>query len=491
VKNRIILFFPELLKHQTPLLVPLELLSLASGLKDQNLEITILDERLEHWDHTTLTQMLEDTILVGISCRPGGQVKRSFQFARAVKDANPTIPVVMGGWFPSIVPERTVNHPAVDYVIVGEGEQPLKTLIEHLRTGKSPAKIPGLGMMVNNQYDYVPYDPVSHISEYPMPDYSAIDLEKYLGPQRELSYISSKGCDNTCQFCAITCGYNELWYPLPAERVIKEIVELTRRWRLEKIRFVDANFFADEDRVASICKGMLQAELNIAWQAPGRVDQLLDYSDETWELIRTSGCDLIETGIESGSFRILEKMEKQIQPCQAMLLAEKLSRLNIRGVYNFILGYPGESRDDVRDTIVLAYDLRNQFPDSLFAIYRYSPIPITGQYEEICGPVPGFDQPLAVEDFQIYRMSKDQPWLSADLANLIDMLFYYYLPYSLRSPETAPDTMSGKVKNILIRLARKRVETFYFKYPVEWWILQAGTRFKLLNPQRFRQWAQS
>lgn len=491
MKKRVILFFPELLKHQRPLLVPLELLSLSSVLKEMDLDVRIMDERLVPWTPATLESHLQNVLVVGISCRPGGQVKRAFQFARAVKDINPDIVVVMGGWFPSVVHERTANHPAVDFVVVGEGELPFKQLIEHLQTNRSPQGIPGVGSMINGRYEYVQYSLASQIESNPMPDYSAIDLEQYLGDPRELSYISSKGCDNTCQFCAITCGYNEQWYPLPAERVVAEISQLTQQWQLEKIRFVDANFFADEHRVAAICQGFLKADLRLTWQAPGRIDQLLAYSDETWNLIQQSGCQSIETGVESGSFRVLDRMKKHILPCQAMKLAETLADHNISGCYNFILGYPGESMEDVKDTIQATLTLRSRYPDSQFAIYRYSPIPITGQYQSICGTVPGSDDPLTVEDFQIYRLTRSQTWLPDDQAKLIDMLFYYYLPFSLRSPDPAPDSLAQRVKNILIYLARRRVQAFNFHYPFEWWLLRIGSRCNLLNPQRFRQWAQS
>ena len=119
---RIVLFFPELLENQMPLLVPLELLSLAPPLLSAEYDVRIIDERLEPLPTLNLQEELNGAICVGISIRPGGQVFRGFRFARAVKAIRPDLPVIMGGWFPSIVPERVLAHSAVDYVVTGEGE---------------------------------------------------------------------------------------------------------------------------------------------------------------------------------------------------------------------------------------------------------------------------------------------------------------------------------------------------------------------------------
>jgi anaerobic magnesium-protoporphyrin IX monomethyl ester cyclase len=490
-KTKVLLFFPMLLKNQNPLLVPLELISLSPSLKRLGLDVRILDDRIEKWSPETLKKELENVLFVGTSSRPGGQVPRSFEFAKAVKSVRPDLPVVMGGWFPTIVPERVAAHPAVDYVITGEGEFVVDQFARELLNGHLPAGIPGLAYFRDNLFHCIPHQKISRITETSFPDYEALDIEKYLGENRELSYISSKGCNGTCKFCAIHCGYEDQWYALPASRVIEEITYLVRKYNVKRLRFVDANFFADEERVSRIMEGFIREKLEFLWQAPGRADQLLEYKDETWRLLQKAGCRRIEAGAESGSVKILKEMDKGITPDHIDEFSRRANSFGISGIYNFILGFPDETLDQMRETTQFIHKIKRQFPESVFAIYRFSPIPITELYAPLQGVPPGKNDPELVEQFKIYRETPDQPWLQHDVSRITDMLFYFYLPFSLRSTNSSGNPLLRAAKNLFIKSARYRVDRFNFRFPFEWWILRLGTRFGIFNPQRFRQWAQS
>ncbi len=488
--NNVVLFFPELLENQNPLLVPLELLSLAPPLLSAGFDVRILDERLEPLTTLNLKAELARAICVGISIRPGGQVFRGFRFARAVKAVRPDLPVVMGGWFPSIVPERVLAHPAVDYVVTGEGETAFLELVNALSSGRSVDGIPGIARLHNGRFEHAPPIPSSHIASSPCPAYHLLDIERYIGRERELSYISSKGCTGTCKFCAIHCGYADQWHPRPSGTVIRDITQLVRTYHLRRIRFVDANFFADEERVRAIMDGFIREGLGIEWQAPGRADQLNALSDDTWDLLQRGGCRRIEVGAESATQRILDDMDKGITPDDIRTFAETTHRYGIAGIFNYILGIPGETLEDLRRTIDAIHALRHDYPDSTFAIYRFSPIPITELYAPLQGAPPGETDPESIEQYKIYRLTPDQPWLERHQARIVDMIFYFYLPFSLRISRASPSPVA-LLKHLLIRCARVRIRRFDFRFPFEWWLLRIGTRVGLCNPQRFRQWAQS
>lgn len=490
-RNRVVLFFPELLKDQDPLHVPLELISLVPGLKSLGLEVKVLDERVESWSLETLAELLEGVLFVGTGSRPGGQVPRSFAFAKAVKQVAPEVPVVMGGWFPSIIPDRVAAHPAVNYVITGEGEIPIVRLATALLNNQEPAGIEGLATMRDGTFNYVPHERKSRIHDYPMPDYSILDIERYMGRMRELAYISSKGCKGNCNFCAIQCGYANEWYPLPAERVVEDVSRLAREYSLAKIRFVDANFFNDESRVIAICQGLLDSGRRLVWQAPGRVDQLAGYAESTWEAMRRSGCHAIETGVESGSNKVLTDMQKEVSRDQLHTVLTRLDQSEITGTLNYMLGYATESEADLKETLTEIMSIWQQHPRSAFAIYRFSPIPITALYNDLLGEVPGVEDPNLVEKFRIYRPKADQPWLTPRHQHVIDMVFYYYLPYALKRPLVNGQGLTSRIKGTLTHVARARIRTYNFHLPLEWWLLLLGTKAGLLNPQRFRQWAQS
>ena len=344
--------------------------------------------------------------------------------------------------------------------------------------------------MVDERYEYVPHVPVSHIVDSSCPAYHLLDIERYIGHDRELSYISSKGCTGTCKFCAIHCGYADQWIARPAQTVVAEITELVRRYRLKRIRFVDANFFADEERVRDIMRGFIQENLGIAWQAPGRADQVNAFSDETWTLLQKGGCKRIEVGAESATQRILTDMDKGITPLDIRAFAERAHRFGIAGIFNYILGFPGETLEDLKATTDAIHAMKRDFPDSTFAIYRFSPIPITQMYAPLQGRPPGEDDPESIEDYKIYRLTPDRPWIEHDQARIVDMIFYFYLPFSLRST-TASISPVSQLKKLLIRSSRFRIQRYEFRFPFEWWLLRLGTRVGLCNPQRFRQWAQS
>jgi len=334
----ILLFFPELLKNQTPLLPPLELMALVPGLKSARFSVEIWDQRVVPFSQKTLEEKLDGCRLVGISCRPGGQVLQSCRFARAVKEVAQDIPVLFGGWFPTNVPERVAAHPAVDYVITGEGETSVVQLAQALKENRDPVDVPGLCRFHNGIFQKTPQNSPSGFKEQPSPDYSALNIADYIGPARELSYISSKGCDAECRFCAIRCQYDRGWFPLPADRVIEEVSDLARRYELKSIRFVDANVFGEEDRTVAILNGFKERGLRLQWRGAGRIDTLLAYKESSWEIIRDSGCYGLEAGVESGSDRVLDSMQKNLTLEQIREFAEKAAVYKIPVTYNFILG---------------------------------------------------------------------------------------------------------------------------------------------------------
>jgi len=482
--DRVLLFFPQLLKNQEPLLVPLELMALVPGLKEAGFEVDIWDERIESVTPDKLRKRLKDAVLTGVSCRPGGQVPRAFRFASEIRKINQNIPIVFGGWFSSIFREKVTDHPAVDYVISGEGEDVLVTLASALRDGLDTSKIQAVLSKEFDNSSVVQPNPHRFLDR-PSPDYMHFDIEPYIGSPREITYISSKGCDAECRFCAIQCQYGQGWYPLPASRVIREISELARQFHLDQIRFVDANFFGDEKRTVSILEGIIQTEGLKGWRAAGRIDKLLEYSDFSWEIIRQSGCYEIEVGIESGSAPILNKMCKNLKKEMIDAFAEKTRKLDIAVTYNFILGYPGETPRDLHETIRKIYQLKNHSPKANFAIYRFSPIPNTELFLECDGDSWAGLPPETIEGSQIYRPISDQDWLEEETAKLVDMLFYCYLPFSLNSNHNGN---SGWLRSMLMNLSRYRINRFDFRFPLEWWILRSGTKMGILNPQRFKQW---
>lgn len=148
--------------------------------------VEILDERLHIYTEEEIGKQLEGAVLVGISAITSYQIVNGLRFARSVRRLAPHIPIVWGGWHPTLMPMETLRHPLVDAVAIGQGEEILPQLAQRARDRLPFKGVPNV--LYKDTGGQVVINPRIEMARYPVygspaGGYTAVDLERYIHPQ--------------------------------------------------------------------------------------------------------------------------------------------------------------------------------------------------------------------------------------------------------------------------------------------------------------------
>ncbi len=352
-KNEVILTFPGRFGAPHPQ-IPLSLLYIAGSLLKNRFRVRIVDLRVEKVGGLKLG----DPLFIGISCMSGLQIGHGIDFARLMRESNPSSPLVWGGVHPSILPNQTIANGLVDVVVRGEGEGAAVEIAERLNAGAPLEGIKGItykeGGSIRHAQDREP----PHLDSLPieLPFY-LLKIEKYpsLG-QGRFHIQTSRGCPHRCTFCYNTAFNGCRWRGKSPTRVLEEMQWALRHFRNLKIfDIIDDNYFVDTRRVEEICKGMIERGLGKSWRADCRFDYMSRYEKDFLSLLEKSGCVELNFGAETGSKKLLASIKKDVTPEQMMTSVKKMRECapSISPYVFWMSGFPGETREDLEETFTL------------------------------------------------------------------------------------------------------------------------------------------
>ena len=305
-----------------------------------------------------------------------------------VKRHNPNTITIVGGMHPSILPQETLEYfSEADFGFRGEAEIGLPELINNLPNldSEDKEKIPGLiwrnnGEIMSNAQTFT-----ENLDTLGMPDWDLIDPRNYNFHTFHLTkshmvapLIITRGCPYHCTFCSAHAVTGKQIRAHSVDYIIDEIKYLYSRFGIKEVSFVDDNLIAARHTLEELCHRIIKQKLKINWSSCGIKIDLLD--KDILQLMERAGCYLISVGIESGSQRILDHMQKDLS---LEIIKEKTvlikNTTNIKVMTSFILGYPLEEEIDIRKTIKFARSL----PLFAAAFYGFHPIPGTPIYKEL------------------------------------------------------------------------------------------------------------
>lgn len=369
--------------------VPWGPLYIGSALSHKGYSIQLIDEFLDPGWRQFLPEMLQKRpICVGVSAMTGSQIDYGLSLSRFVKRHDPQIPVVWGGVHASLFPRQTLAEDAVDCVVVGEGEETIVETVQCLEQHKSLASVKGIGFKQNGHVYLNPLRLPPDLNSLPRIDYSLIDVNAYLGKrfgaERSFELCTSRGCPHSCRFCYNARFSRHTWRSLSVELIFSYLHEVIAKFNVDAVTWREDNFFVDQQRVKEIAHRIIREGIRIYWHADCRIDYLDRYDDNFIELLKKSGCHTLTLGAESGSDRMLHRICKGITRKQILSVSEKLSRYGIYQNYHFMLGMPGENREDVMQTLTLIDLLRrgNRFFGRICGPSLYTPYPGTEMYDD-------------------------------------------------------------------------------------------------------------
>jgi radical SAM superfamily enzyme YgiQ (UPF0313 family) len=363
---------------------PLSLLALAAALPE-GVTWEILDGNLEGADSAadavSLIEAREGTAdpvqMVGMTVMPGPQLLSAVPVARAVKERFPGIPIVWGGYFPSLYPAPVLRAPYVDYVVRGQGERTLVALLGVLDRRTDPASVAGLGWKEGDKARLNPERAWEGPDAFPRVPWHRVDVPNYLRPSalgaRSGVYQASIGCPYTCNFCGVIGAYGSREKFASPARTGGDLALLVSEHGMDAVHFYDNNFFLREDHAVELCERI--APLNLKWWAEARIDAMLRFSDATWRAIRRAGATMLYFGAESGSNARLRRMSKHLTTDQTLALAAKTKEHGILPEFSFVFGDPDDPEDDVETNLVFIEKLAAINPDLKLITYFYTPTP--------------------------------------------------------------------------------------------------------------------
>ena len=259
-------------------------------------------------------------------------------------------PIVLGGGGITSAPEVFMENLRPDYGVLGEGEY---TMLE-LANGDNASDIAGLVYYEAAKLKFNPPRPLEKdLDKFGMGAIDLIDMDKYANAvchnhakNRELTMIATRGCPRSCTFCYHVFGRSMIYRSV--EAVLDDMEDLVDKYKAESIMFCDELFTGRKSYVMQFCEELLKRQIDTEWSCAARVDSI---DKEMVALMSRAGCIHMGFGIESGSQRILDEMNKGVtveQAADAMRLAGRYFRTT-RG--SFIYGMPGENKESIGETI--------------------------------------------------------------------------------------------------------------------------------------------
>jgi anaerobic magnesium-protoporphyrin IX monomethyl ester cyclase len=456
-RHKIVLYNPKAVFFT----MPLALLAVGSELDPETHEIVLIDGRLESDAERSVLAHLEGALCLGVTVLTGAPIRDALRISRAAKRARPDLPVVWGGWHPSMFPRECLRESAVDVTVRGQGEATFAEIVARLAAGRSLEGCAGCTVKLadgtiheNPPRELVPVD------RFRAQDYSLIPVERYfeLKGKRQLDYISSQGCNFRCAFCSDPFVYGRKWVGLEPVRMALRLRELWERYRFDDVNFQDETFFTRRERVREFAEHLIGCGTSITWAATMRADQGVRLPEEVWARCKQSGLRRVLVGVESGSNEMLKRIRKDIRIEQVFDTAEKMLRYKIGGHFPFIVGFPNESDASVQATLECAKKLRSLSPDFLTPIYYFKPYPGSELVNEALAH--GFRLPQSLEAWSEfdYVAGAPGPWVSSEKYRLIERFKFFH--------ELAWKPLS-RIKRPLQRLARYRCSRNHYRWPVE------------------------
>jgi len=397
-KPYVILVNPKMCRP-TAIRLPLSLLALAAVLEGKY-DYELVDGNVDPDPHHTILQALaaRPDALLGVSVMPGPQVATAIKVSQTVREASQNVPIVWGGYFPTMYPDSSLNAAYVDYLVRGQGEDTILELLERLPEAGRPKDvlnsacepgavrdIAGLSWKDEGAIQHNRDRRFASPNSYPsMPYDRAGDVGRYLRPSfmggRTGVHQAAIGCRYTCEFCGVVTMFNGSTRLQSAERLLDASTTLRERYGATAMQFYDNNFFDTEESSVPLLEALDQAQM--PWWCYARADTLANFSAKTWDLIRRSRLAMTYIGAEAASDEILKKMRKGSRVEHTFEVARRCFENDVIPEFSFVLGGPEDPEGEIEKTLSFIKRLKAVHPRCEVVLYFYSPTPRRESFNE-------------------------------------------------------------------------------------------------------------
>lgn len=478
--------------------IPVGLLHVGTHLFHQGYAVNILEANNATSSKQFLDKLggeLDDILAVGLSVMTA-QVPSAIEISRFIRRVNPSIPIIWGGVHATLYPEQVAAADFVDFAVRGDGEVAVTGLLAAIRAGTDPGAVRGIAYQAGQEVINTGVAEAVDIEQSLHPEWNLVEDIREIGDMVEVSkrtgvgipIITSRGCPHRCAFC-INSVLGVKYRFRKTETVISDIEQILDLG-VNRISFFDEDFFANKKMLTEIIGEINIRKLKFRWFASARADYFREkhISPELLAEIVDSGCQQLGMGVESGSQRVLDYLKKDIKVEDTINAANRLNQAGIGVNYSFMVGVPGETKEDIRQTLRLITTITNM--DDSFRIlgpFVYRPYPGSELYDDCLAE--GMTEPDTLEEWGNSAYIGNEispgdyhlfPWVQYPMKDLVRLIFYCW--------------MSGvRLRySILTKVARAigtwRCNHLFFRWPVELWTMRLLSKLgvdKLLSIGKF------
>ncbi|ACM20274.1 radical SAM domain iron-sulfur cluster-binding oxidoreductase with cobamide-binding-like domain [Geotalea daltonii FRC-32] len=367
------------------LMPPLGMMSIAAYLEAKGMEVELMDCYARPMPTPELVAHIigSKPDVVGFSCTTSSFLE-GYGIAHSIKEQAPEIKVIFGGAHACSVGVSLLDtFPAIDYLIIGEGEV---TFYELLAANFSGVEhIPGIGHRRDGKgvlsgirqhiadLDSLPFPAYHRLDQFP----GRYNLPLFSYPAApNTSIISSRGCPYHCSYCDRSVFSRGFRFNSPGY-IFEHLKYLHRDFGIRHVFFYDDLFTFDRSRVEELCRLLVDNRLPVTYNCIARLEHV---DEELVGLLKKSGCWQVNFGIESGDPEVLKKHRKYmaLDAVHQKLKMVKTGGMRVKGL--FMVGLPGEDEAAIRRTIDYALTL----PLDEINVTKFTPFPGAPIYENIC-----------------------------------------------------------------------------------------------------------
>lgn len=285
--------------------------------------------------------------------------------ARIVREELPGTKVVVGGPAATTCTEELIRNEAIDFLVLGEGEDTFAELASFLLGREDrPEHLEEIrGIMYRHETGTVttPSRPlIADLDSIPFPDRDSMfvlgDDGKFQTIYSNADVLTSRGCPYPCKFCCafVAWGTRKIRFR-GVDNIIAELIHLNRTYGQRYFVFWDDLFTVNRKRTVELCEKIIASGLDIEWVCLVRLNTI---DAELLALMKRAGCREIQVGIESGNDRILKHIGKDLT---AASICDKVPIIKASGIewgVFLIVGFPSETRAEMEETLRLLNEIK-------------------------------------------------------------------------------------------------------------------------------------
>lgn len=463
---------------------PLSLMYIAAYLEKHKIKTNIIDAKSDPYKlfdvrekrivaNKIIKKIKEcEPKIIGITCMCT-EVNEVLQLSKSLNQKHDSV-IVVGGVQPTLCPHDFLYKKSpVDYVVMGEGEETMLELAQKIISNQDVTHIKGIAYFKEKLIVTEPRPFIKNLDDLPFPAYELVDMDYYLRPNirsirpiflSQFSVFAGRGCPYNCRFCA-TIFWKRTVRLRSYKNVVDEIEYLVKKYSIDGVYITDDTFAINRERLLSFCSELKRRKLDIIWGCQTRVHLI---KEDLVKAMKAAGCIQMEFGVESGSQKMLDNLNKGITVKQIKEAFKLCQKYKIRTYANIMFNTIDETEDDVKKTL----DLCKEIKADVYGFAIMTPYPKTDIYNNI--------KPLTVDEYSLYddAISVLHPRFKfakhdINLEKLLKELFKEYRAYR----STISSFSNLKYIQKLIRSKRKKEYFLGFLLLAKFWLPRLWSKY--------------